>query len=139
MTRGETLKYSYLVDISPDMCFEIDSNNFFAWYLVSGIPFFRLDTISTYCFFRLICLATHNQRRQEACQATQNVRRRGRQVDCSRLDNTYHGSRLVSVRACEGGVAVCQGEKVLSPDIFADNGQWARYFFFPVSLLLQPP
>ena len=61
-----------------------------------------------------------NQRCQEACLATQNVRCQG----CRAEQSTLKPSSLVSVKECQGSqVAVCQGVRVLSRDIFPQNGR----------------
>ena len=48
------------------------------------------------------------------CQARQNVRCQGCRAGCC----TLKPSNLGSDQACHGKVAVCQGVKVLSPDIY---------------------
>ena len=51
---------------------------------------------------------------QETCQAKQKVRCQGCRAECA----TLKYSSLVSVKACQGIVAVSQEVKVVSPDIF---------------------
>ena len=67
-------------------------------------------------YFYLTCIYTYRDHRcQETCQARQNMRCQGCTAECS----TLKPSSVVSVKACQGKIAVCQGVKMLSPDIFA--------------------
>ena len=70
------------------------------------------------------------QRFQETCQARQNVRCQGCGAECF----TLKPSNLVSVNAThvKGKVAVCQGVKNLSPDIFGVFFTYMKPFFLPV-------
>ena len=59
----------------------------------------------------------HSRRRQKTYQATQNACRERSGAEYYTLQR----SSLVSVEARQGNVAVCQGLKMLPPDIFAHS------------------
>ena len=73
-------------------------------------------------------MARDKQGCQETCQARQNVRCQGCRAGCSTLQPI--NSSLVSVKACHGNVAVCQGviSVVLSPEILGDRRQCDTWY-----------
>ena len=61
---------------------------------------------------------TESQICQETCQDMQNACCQGSRAKYLTLKRS---DGFVSVKACQGKIAVCQGVKVLSPDIFAES------------------
>ena len=90
-------------------------------HLITPPQYLTLRTVRNYYYYYTngiyieVQSRAVDQRCQETCQATQSVRCQGRRAECS----TRKLGDLLSVKACHGKIAVCQGLKVVSPDIFA--------------------